>query len=125
MEKVRVKDYNRKIHKIKTALNMVGINIDYTTTELLLASLEAVKKMGSKFSLDDATNIQFAHREKWEKYFDKLEKGELTDLKNDQKALFCPNCKSKHTGSSIHKGFLQGYCFECSHHWSEWRNYFS
>lgn len=31
--------------------------------------------------------------------------------------LVCPNCKSKHIGTSTHKGFLQGYCFVCSNHW--------
>lgn len=32
--------------------------------------------------------------------------------------LVCPNCGSKHIGISNHKGFLQGYCFVCSNHWS-------
>jgi len=42
-----------------------------------------------------------------------------TILKIEKKTqLCCPNCDSIYTGTSNHKGVLQGYCFECSHHWS-------
>lgn len=43
----------------------------------------------------------------------------LFSVSKQGELLFCPNCKSNHTRSSTHKGFLQGYCFECSNHWAE------
>jgi predicted methyltransferase len=41
----------------------------------------------------------------------------LFEIKKKKK-LTCPNCKGKHIATSTHKGFLQGYCFDCYNHWS-------
>lgn len=51
----------------------------------------------------------------WEKYFTTIK---LTDDKNEI-SLICPNenCGSDHIATSTQKGFLQGYCFDCSNIW--------
>jgi len=64
---VKTKDMDRKIHETKVAFNMVGIQIDYPMTELVLETLERIKKRKS-FTLDEATEMQWKHKEKWEKY---------------------------------------------------------
>ncbi len=49
---------NPEAHKLKVALNMVGLNVNIPACELILRAQEAVKKMKGKFDLKTACKIQ-------------------------------------------------------------------
>lgn len=65
---VKTKDMDESIHKVMVSFRMVGLVIDYPTTELILETLEHFEKMKGSFDLKTAAKIQVEHQKKWEKY---------------------------------------------------------
>ena len=49
---------NKKAHELMTGLNMVGINVNIPTCELILKTQAAMRKMGGKFDLETAINLK-------------------------------------------------------------------
>ena len=68
--KVNVRDYEKKQHYLLCALNLVGVNTDYITTDLIHITLEKLKEKGGGFDLKDATEIKIDHERKWKNYFE-------------------------------------------------------
>ena len=48
------------------ALGMVGVNLNYPSTELTIRTLEKVKELGLGFSLETAKNLIETHNIKWD-----------------------------------------------------------
>jgi hypothetical protein len=67
---VKIKDYEEKQHYLLVALNMVGINIDYVTVDLISTALEKLFEKGGNMDMIDAQAIKSLHADKWDKYFD-------------------------------------------------------
>jgi hypothetical protein len=67
--KVDYKDREEHTTHAHGALRLVGINIDYETTELILTTLEKLKELKGDFTIMDGSKIQAEHEEKWEKYY--------------------------------------------------------
>lgn len=74
--KVKHKDRHSQIEHFRVGLAMVGIHFNYENLELLLDVQFAVTKLGGKFSIDDASSLEFNWSERWRKYFDKIQKEE-------------------------------------------------
>lgn len=56
---------------------MVDIGITYTGADLLITVMDALKKKGDKFSIQDGVTILFDHKKKWDKYFKDRENGSV------------------------------------------------
>ena len=70
MKHVPHTEREKEVNNVKIALNLVGINVDYPTTELITKSLEVLKEMDDEMNIEDASKIQVAWEEKWKEYFD-------------------------------------------------------
>jgi len=66
--KVRTEDMIKDIHQKMMALQMVGIDIDYPNTELILMALAAGENLGDQLTLKDAAEIRTMFSERWENY---------------------------------------------------------
>jgi hypothetical protein len=67
--KVEIKDYEDKQHYLLLALNLVGINIDYVTVDLINSALEKLAEKKGNMDMLDAASIKALHEAKWDKYF--------------------------------------------------------
>ena len=54
---------------VNAAMNMVGIDVDYPTTELILQVIALAKEKRGKATIEDTTRIRHRHEVKWGKYF--------------------------------------------------------
>jgi hypothetical protein len=77
--KVSVKDYEEQKHYLLCALNLVGVETDYITTDLIYVTLEKLKEKDGNFDLKDAAKIKIEHEKKWEDYFEDKEDKEIKD----------------------------------------------
>ena len=77
--KVSVKDYEKEQHYLLCALNLVGVQTDYLTTDLIHRTLEKLKEKGAEFDIKDSVSIKLEHEKKWEAYF---KNKELSESKN-------------------------------------------
>ena len=66
--KVRTEDMIKDIQQKMMAMQMVGINIDYPNTELILMALAAGENLGDQLTLKDAAEIRTMFSERWENY---------------------------------------------------------
>lgn len=69
MQDIPVKDRTKEVEYVRAVLNMVEIGITYTGADLLITVMDALKKKGGKFSIQDGTTILLDHKKKWEEYF--------------------------------------------------------
>lgn len=67
--KVEIKDYEDKQHYLLLALNLVGINIDYVTVDLINSALEKLAEKKGNMDMLDAATIKALHEAKWDIYF--------------------------------------------------------
>jgi len=70
---IPVKDRTKEIEYVRMVLNMVDINVTYTGADLIITVMDALKKKGDKFSIQDGVTILFDHKKKWEEYFKERE----------------------------------------------------
>lgn len=68
-QKVEIKDYEQEKHELLISLRMVGLNIDYITTDLIYRVMKIHKEKGGKMDIHDTTTIQHEHAIYWETYF--------------------------------------------------------
>lgn len=68
--KVKIKDQNPFVKQLQMALNLVGIHVDYTTTDLISATIDVFNSKKGKMNLEDAAIIKSAHEIKWDNYFE-------------------------------------------------------
>lgn len=68
--KVKIKDQDKNVRQLQMALNLVGINVDYITTDLIAKTLVVYSDKEGAMNLEDATDIKVEHEEKWDKYFE-------------------------------------------------------
>jgi hypothetical protein len=66
---VKISDFVKEVHVLKIALNSVGIECDYLTTDLIFNVIEKLKEKGGQMDISDSALIQAEHREKWNVYF--------------------------------------------------------
>lgn len=71
---VAILDRKNDIENIRMSLNMVGIGVDYLSSDLLNETLNVLEKKQGNFSLDDGVEIERLWKIKWDKYFLQLEK---------------------------------------------------
>jgi hypothetical protein len=71
-KEVRIKDYERNVHYLMSALNGVGIKIDYLTTDLVYMTNDMLQEKGGEMSLMDFCEIKHKHQDKWTEYFKKI-----------------------------------------------------
>lgn len=69
MDKVRIKDRNKKIEIFRLACTMSGISINYETADLVYKIFQKMKKRGSKFNISDSAKLEFEHEQRWFAYF--------------------------------------------------------
>lgn len=72
MSKVKIKDYQKPQHLVLNALRLVGLDLDYTTADLIHTTYEKINEMGDNFSVKDASIIQYNHEKKWDEYFESI-----------------------------------------------------
>ena len=72
--KVEIKDYEQKQHLLLITLNLVGINIDYITVDLINSALEKLAEKDGNMDIRDAATIKALHEAKWNEYFDSKDK---------------------------------------------------
>ncbi|TXG83062.1 MAG: hypothetical protein E6R13_04300 [Spirochaetes bacterium] len=68
-KEVKIKDYEQDVHLLKIALNMVGLSVNYETTDLINETLIVLKKKKGKMDISDTVSIRMKHEEKWTNYF--------------------------------------------------------
>jgi hypothetical protein len=68
-KKVKVSDYQQDRHEVLIAFNMLGIQVDYITLDLMWDILELQRKKGGKTNITDCVKIKLQHEEKWDRYF--------------------------------------------------------
>lgn len=66
---VPIKDRDSEVEKLRLALNMSGVQIEYTTVELVKNIFEEYKELGEDFSIKDSVRIETAWETKWSEYF--------------------------------------------------------
>lgn len=69
--KVSISDYEEKQHLMLIAFNMVGIPIDYVTTDLVHTTLLKFAEKKGNMDMLDAATIKAEHVKKWNEYFEK------------------------------------------------------
>jgi len=74
MRKVKISDYEQEKHESLIALNMVGIQIDYITHDLIWDIMKISHKKGGQVNIEDCVTIKLQHEEKWERYFEEQDK---------------------------------------------------
>ena len=74
MRKVKISDYEHEKHESLIALNMVGIQIDYITHDLIWDIMKIHHEKGGQANIEDCVKIKLQHEEKWERYFEQQEK---------------------------------------------------
>lgn len=67
---VDIKDRDPEIEKVRLALTMSGVSIDYQTTGLVLQIIKGFQEKGGEFSIRDSAKITAAHHQKWSEYFE-------------------------------------------------------
>ena len=77
--KVKHKDRQYHTNLMRIALNSVGINVDYVTTDLIEITLEKLREKNGEMNILDSSEIEADHERKWNKYFADLE----TEVKQD------------------------------------------
>lgn len=83
-KKVEIKDYEKEQHELLIALNMVGIKIDYITTDLIYRVLEVLNNKKGKMDINDTSKIQHEHAIYWQTYFSYLDKQEQVEKENSE-----------------------------------------
>jgi len=68
-QKVEIKDYEQEQHELLIALRMVGLNLDYITTDLIHRVIKVHKEKRGKMDIHDTTTIQHEHAIFWETYY--------------------------------------------------------
>ena len=69
MSKVKIKDYKEPQHLVLNALRLVGLELNYTSADLIHKTLEKVNELGDAFSIKDASIIKVEHEKEWDNYF--------------------------------------------------------
>jgi hypothetical protein len=64
---------NGDVHILLTALNMVGLNVNMKSAELIKEAINAMEKMAGKFDLETACNIKVKVDEKYRIILDNYE----------------------------------------------------
>jgi hypothetical protein len=70
-KKVKISDYEQDRHEALIALNMVGIQVDYITLDLMWDIMTIHRKKGGKVNISDCVKAKTQHDEKWDNYFKK------------------------------------------------------
>ena len=65
---VAFKDRDREVSLLKLMLNLIGINISYTTADLIHTGLNNLDTLKEDFSIQDAIKILNNWEEKWIAY---------------------------------------------------------
>jgi hypothetical protein len=79
---VKISDYEEEQHLLKICLNMVGINVDYITTDLIYRTMKKYQHLKGKMTIHDSVKIKYEHQIFWETYF--RVKEELKNVENKQ-----------------------------------------
>jgi len=69
--KIKLEDRDLRIEYYRLAINMVGISIDYQTTDMIATLIRKIDAIEGAFTLKDAVRIQVECGEKWKEYFAK------------------------------------------------------
>ena len=69
--KIKLEDRDLRIEYYRLAINMVGISIDYQTTDMIATLIRRIDDIGGDFTLKDAVRIQVECGQRWEEYFKK------------------------------------------------------
>lgn len=70
-KKVKISDYEQDRHEALIALNMVGVQVDYITLDLMWGIMEIHHNKGGQVNIEDCVKIKVQHEEKWDNYFKK------------------------------------------------------
>ena len=76
-KEVKIKDREYSIEYIRMALNMCQIGVDYQQAELIDMVVRECDRLGGDLTVEDACKILYAHKARWDKYFNENE--ELND----------------------------------------------
>jgi len=68
---VEHKDRDVEISKLKMVINLIGIPISYTTTDLLTSTLTEYDTLRDDFSIKDAALLLKEWENKWTAYYNK------------------------------------------------------
>jgi len=113
--KVLNRDKEARISELKIALNMVGIAVDYPSTELIKEIIDAQEKFGRMFNIKQAIKIQIAWEEKWELYGNPVEeiKETVSEIVSEDTLGYykCPSCRHQQTPSETPKSLSE--CKNC------------
>ena len=69
--KVKISDYQQDRHELLIALNMIGIQVDYITLDMIWDIMQIHNKKGGKVNITDCVKVKLLHQERWENYFKK------------------------------------------------------
>ena len=73
-KKVKISDYQQDRHELLIALNMIGIQVDYITLDMIWEIMQIHNKKGGKVNISDCVKAKTQHEEKWENYFKNQDK---------------------------------------------------
>lgn len=79
---IEIKDYNKELHELKAALNLVGFQFTYKEVDLLWRAMEMYEIKESAFSVKDAVEIQLEWSNHWHNYFENKYKHKTKKDKN-------------------------------------------
>lgn len=78
MAKVEHKDREWETNKYHLAFRLVGINVDFELSDLIVRTVKRVDDIGGSFSIADGADINLAHEEKWLAYHRKKVKDDFS-----------------------------------------------
>lgn len=73
---VEIKDRKEEVEHLRMALNMCELGVGYTQADLILRALERLDKIKGEFSISDAVEIHYKHKQEWQTYFEEKYKKE-------------------------------------------------
>lgn len=71
---VRIKDREKEVEYLRMALHLVGIELQYEHAELVIKTQKELNKLKGKFSIRHAVELKIANQERWDKYYDNINK---------------------------------------------------
>ena len=72
-KKVKISHYQQDRHEALIALNMVGIQVDYITLDLMWDIIEIHHEKRGDVNITDCVKVKTQHEEKWDNYFKNLD----------------------------------------------------
>lgn len=67
---IELKDKTKEVRDLETILNSLGLQVDYTTADLIFRGIKLLEEKGDEATLMDVSKLRADHQKKWELYLE-------------------------------------------------------